>query len=73
MILVPDVKRLLEYYVTKTYQELLRSNAATMADAVKLSEQNNRHKARYAQYGWYLLLSGLIMVFIFMVLYTLSG
>lgn len=70
--LVPDVKRLLDYYVSRSYQELLRSNAATMADAVKLSERNNTSKARFTHYSWYFLLSGLILVFLFMVLYISS-
>jgi hypothetical protein len=55
--LVPDVKRLLDYYVSRSYQELLQSNAATMADAIKISERNNTSKARYTQYSWYFLLS----------------
>jgi hypothetical protein len=72
-IIVPNVRHLLDYYTAKTHQELLRRNAATMANAVGVSERNNGNKARYTQWSWCSLLSGLVMVFIFMLLYILTG
>lgn len=69
---VPNVKYLLKNYTTVPYSEVLRRNAGTMADAVEKAESHNANKARYIEFSWYSLLSGLILVFVFMILYVVG-
>lgn len=71
-IVVPNVQTLIGKYATKEYSEVLQRNAGEMAKAVVYSEINNNNKARLIGWSWYSLISGLSVMFIFMLVYTLS-
>jgi hypothetical protein len=70
---VPDVKFLLEKYTSEPYDVVLKTNAATMADAISDIEAQNKEKAMYINRCWYFLICGLILVFVFVILFTVTG
>jgi hypothetical protein len=70
---VPNVKFLLESYTAEPYDVVLKTNAATMAEAISEIEVQNNKKALYISRCWYFLIGGLVLVLIFVILFTLSG
>ena len=70
---VPNVKVLLESYTSEPYDVVLKTNAATMADAIGEIEVQNNMKAMYINRCWYFLIGGLILVLIFVILFTVTG
>jgi hypothetical protein len=70
---VPNVKVLLESYTTQPYDVVLKTNAATMAEAICDIEVQNNEKALYINRCWYFLIGGLTLVLIFIILFTVSG
>ncbi|HZD35823.1 MAG TPA: hypothetical protein VE130_11525 [Nitrososphaeraceae archaeon] len=70
---VPNVQVLLDSYTTLPYDEVLKSNAATMASAIEKIELQNNRKASLINWSWYFLISGLTLVLSFVILYTLYG
>lgn len=72
-IVVPNMRTLITKYVTAPYEEVLKRNAGEMAKAVINSEIQNDTKAKLIEWSWYLLISGLSMVFIFVFAYTMIG
>jgi cytochrome c biogenesis protein CcdA len=70
---VPDVATLLEKYTNLSYSEVLQSNAGEMKKAVEKAEIQNEQKAKLIGLSWYLLISGLTLVFIFLLISTLSA
>jgi Na+/phosphate symporter len=70
---VPNVKVLLESYTSEPYDVVLKTNAATMADAICDIEAQNNEKAMYINRCWYFLIGGLVLVLIFVILFTVTG
>lgn len=70
---VPNVKVLLESYTTQPYDVVLKTNAATMAEAISEIEVQNNEKATYINRCWYFLIGGLILVLVFVILFTVTG
>jgi hypothetical protein len=71
--IVPNVAVLLEKYTDRPYQNVLRTNGATMAEAIKGFEKQNKDKADNINNSWKLLIAGLSIVFIFLMIFTFSG
>lgn len=68
-IMVPQVQTLLAKYTNVEYEEVLRRNAGEMAKAVMISEKNNYKKAKFLTLSWYFLISGLSILFIFIIVF----
>ncbi|HEX6294533.1 MAG TPA: hypothetical protein VFZ46_05210 [Nitrososphaeraceae archaeon] len=64
---VPKVQTLIAKYTTLEYEEVLKRNAGEMAKAVLILEKNNDEKARFLILSWYSLISGLSILFIFII------
>jgi hypothetical protein len=71
--MVPDVAVLLRKYTNSLYSDVLQRNAVEMAKAVEKAEVQNEQKAKLIEISWYLLISGLTLVFIFLVTSTFIG
>ena len=56
-----------------SYWDAFITNRDTMADAVLKMEKQNNRKAEYISLSWYLLLAGLVSIFIFMALIAITG
>jgi hypothetical protein len=70
---VPDVQTLLDKYTSTSYYEALIANRDTMADAVLKMEKQTNSKAKFIGLSWYLLIAGLVGIFMFIVLLTGTG
>jgi hypothetical protein len=70
---VPNVETLLNKYTSMSYWDAFITNRDTMADAVLKMEEQNYRKAEYISISWYLLLAGLVSIFIFMALIAITG
>ncbi len=70
---VPDVRHLIDEYKDKPYGKVLQKNAGTMAKVVEELEDKLNDKARFIDIAWYLLIAGLILVFIFVIIVLTSG
>ncbi len=57
-------------YTSLPYSEVLQRNAGEMRKAVERAEVQNEQKAKLIELSWYLLISGLALVFIFLLLST---
>jgi hypothetical protein len=68
---VPKVQTLIAKYTTLEYEEVLKRNAGEMAKAVLILEKNNDAKAKFLILSWYSLISGLSVLFIFIIVYFL--
>jgi hypothetical protein len=68
---VPKVQTLIAKYTTLEYEEVLKRNAGEMAKAVLILEKNNDEKAKFLILSWYSLISGLSVLFIFIIVYFL--
>ncbi len=70
---VPNTRYLIDNYTSLPYDEVLKRNAGEMANVVTEMEITNNKKARLINTSWYLLISGLSVVFIFIILFILTG
>jgi hypothetical protein len=70
-IIVPDVTTLIERYTELSYDEVLKRNAGEMAKSVADSEKQNNTKAKLIEWSWLLLISGLVIMFISIILSNL--
>ena len=72
-IAVPNVATLIERYTELSYEEVLKRNAGEMAKSVTDSEKQNNAKARFLEYSWALLISGLIITFTSIILFNYTS
>ena len=70
---VPEVDPLLKKYYNKKSIDIIRTISVEMAKAVNYSKQQNEDKARVIEISWYLLIAGLVVVFIFVIVYSAFG
>jgi hypothetical protein len=70
---VPNVKTLLNNYAYEPYSKVLVTTRDTMAEATLKIEGQNNSKATLITQSWYLLISGLATIFIFIIIFTISG
>jgi hypothetical protein len=68
-IVVPNVQTLINKYTNVDFGEVLKRIAGEMAKAVIYSEKQNDDKAKLIEWSWYLLISGLTVMFIFIISY----
>ena len=69
----PDVNYLVQEYKSKPYTQVLRRVAGEMKKVVVEMEIKLNEKAHYISIAWYLLIAGLILVFIFVLIMVNSG
>lgn len=67
---VPNVLTLRRKYFDVPYRLALRKNATTMAQATENIEKENNSKARAIQKGWFFLIGGLTIIFMFLIIST---
>lgn len=72
-ITVPNVQTLISDYITLPYSEVLQRNAVEMANAVSNAEKQNNSKGKLIEWSWYLLISGLSIVFAAVLILSISG
>jgi hypothetical protein len=70
---VPNVKTLLDNYGYEPYDKILVTTRDTMADTTLKIERQNNSKTVLITQSWYLLISGLVIIFIFIIIFTASG
>lgn len=68
-IMVPQVQTLIAKYTKIKYEEVLQRNGGEMAKAVRISEKNNHEKAKFLILSWYALISGLSILFTFIIVF----
>jgi hypothetical protein len=65
-VIVPNVETLLAEYTDLPYDEVLQKNAGEMAKAVVDTMHKNDKKAVFIQMSWYLLIAGLVSIFVYL-------
>jgi hypothetical protein len=72
-IVVPDVHALIKKYGDSSYSEVLKRTGGSMAGSVTDALMQNNSKAGLIEWSWYLLISGLSTVFLFIIVYVITG
>ncbi len=70
---VPDVQHFIDKYKGEPHLTIVRAITLAMAEAVKQMKGKLDSKANFIDVGWYLLIAGLILVFIFVIIVVTSG
>lgn len=71
-VIVPNVETLLADYTDLPYAEVLQKNGREMANAVVDNMIQNDNKATFLQISWYLLIAGLISIFVYILFFTVN-